>query len=342
MSPTAPSASIRSVSDEHQNQDEYDLTSQPNDAFFKDFFSDIRQATKFFKGHLPEPVASLAVWESLTLVPGSFVKGSLQQAHSDLLFSLKTTGDREVSLYLLFEHQTSIDPAMPLRLLAYIVEILQKHHRQFGLPLPPVIGFVLNQGPDRWTVSQRFEDMFQMSELEAAVLHDYVPKFQHALLDLTQIDPDQSEADVQLRVALQLMKLAREMKLMQFFEWLSARFDSWMAVLPDPFLRKILIYALNAENDLDVETIAHKLEKSSHLNRVFMSTAEKLIAKGKAEGKAEGKAKGVWIGKVQLLEEMLSLESSSGESLANLSVEDLESRFHELQKQYQAVFKAKS
>ena len=43
-----------------------------------------------------------------------------------------------------------------------------------------------------------------------------------------------------------------------------------------------------------------------------------------------------------MLEEMLGIESSSGESLANLSVGDLESRFYELQKQYQAKFKAKS
>ena len=260
--------------EDQQNQGDYDLASQPHDAFVKDFFSDVEQATKFFKGHLPEPVVALAQWESLTLVPGSFVKHSLQQAHSDLLFSLKTTGDRELLLYVLFEHQTSIDPAMPLRLLAYIVEILQKHQRQFGLPLPPVIGFVLNQGPDRWTVSQRFEDMFQMTESEAAVFSDYVPKFRHALLDLTQFDPDQSEDDPQIQVALLLMKLAREMKLLQFFKWLSALCNGRVE-LPDLLLRKFLMYALNVDNDLDVEGIAHTLESNSNLKEVFMSTARK-------------------------------------------------------------------
>ena len=335
---------ISTVSD--QDQSENDLASQPHDAFFKDFFSDLKQATKFFKGHLPEHVASLVTWESLNLVPGSFVKQSLQQAHSDLLFSVRTSGDRELFLYLLFEHQTSVDAAMPLRLLAYQVEILLAQHRRDGLPLTPVICYVLNQGPDRWTVSHHFEDLFQLSDAETAILHDYVPKFQHVLLDLTQIDPAKTEGDIQLRVALQLMKLAREMQMLQFFEWLSTHFEQWAEQLPDPFLRKALLYALHSDDDLDVERIARRLNNSSKLKDTFMSTAEKLIARGKAEGeakgKAEGKAEGVWIGKVQLLEEMLGTAQSSVEKLASLSMEDLESRFQELQKLYQAKFKTES
>ena len=45
----------------------------------------LEHAARFFKGHLPEHIASLVAWESLRLVPGSFVKQSLQQAHGDLL-----------------------------------------------------------------------------------------------------------------------------------------------------------------------------------------------------------------------------------------------------------------
>ncbi|MGK0188623.1 MAG: hypothetical protein ACI9R3_004434 [Verrucomicrobiales bacterium] len=64
-----------------------------------------------------------------------------------------------------------------------------------------------------------------------------------------------------------------------------------------------------------------------------MSVAEKLIEKGKAEGKAEG----VWIGKVQLMEEMLGIEQS--QQLAQLSLSELEERFLALQKRYQSKFK---
>lgn len=65
--------------DERRDND-HELASHPHDAFFKDFFSDLENATAFFKAHLPSDVAALLSWESLSLVPGSFAKRSLQQA----------------------------------------------------------------------------------------------------------------------------------------------------------------------------------------------------------------------------------------------------------------------
>ena len=151
--PNAPKlAKLSDVSE--PDDDENQLASQPHDAFFKDFFGEPEHAAAFFRNHLPDEVAEVVEWESLGTVPGSFVKRSLQQAHSDLLFSARTAGGTDLLLYLLFEHQTSVDQAMPLRLLAYQVEILLSHHGRHGLPLPPVLCFVLNQGPDAWTVSR--------------------------------------------------------------------------------------------------------------------------------------------------------------------------------------------
>ncbi|MGK0188624.1 MAG: hypothetical protein ACI9R3_004435 [Verrucomicrobiales bacterium] len=71
------------------------------------------------------------------------------------------------------------------------------------------------------------------------------------------MEPGDSEASPELRVVLQLMKLAREMEMMQFFEWLLLRFEDSVRELPDSLIRKILLYALHAESDLDVERIAH-------------------------------------------------------------------------------------
>ena len=80
-----------------------------NDGFFKAVFSQPEHATAFFKSHLPPALAAKMDWNSLGVLPGSFVKTSLQQVHSDLLFSVRV-GERETLLYLLFEHQSSPDP----------------------------------------------------------------------------------------------------------------------------------------------------------------------------------------------------------------------------------------
>ena len=44
-----------------------------------------------------------------------------------------------------------------------------------------------------------------------------LPKFKHALLELTGYDPATPEHDTRLRVVMQLMKLAREKEQQRFF-----------------------------------------------------------------------------------------------------------------------------
>jgi predicted transposase/invertase (TIGR01784 family) len=302
-----------------------------HDGFFKAVFSQPEHATAFFKSHLPPEIACRIDWPSLALLPGSFIKSSLQQVHADLLFSA-SMGERETLLYLLFEHQSSPDPAMPLRLLGYVMEILTQHHRAHGFPLPPVLPLVLHQGPDAWHVSTAFEDLFELPEDIAPALRPYLPQFRHALLDLTRFDPAAGETDTRLRVVLQLMKLARQKELLRFFKWL-AGFSA--RDLPDSLLGLMLLYALHADSDLDAETIYHNLSSNPELEKNTMSVAEKLIAQGINRGLEAGS----WIGRIQLLEEFLDLPGSSGESLAALSLEELKALQERLHREYELRFK---
>jgi predicted transposase/invertase (TIGR01784 family) len=310
-----------------------------HDGFFKAVFSQPEHAMAFFKSHLPPEVVVRIDWPSLVVLPGSFIKSSLQQVHADLLFSVRM-GGRGTLLYLLFEHQSSLDPAMPLRLLGYVMEILTQHHKAHGFPLPPVLPLVLHQGPDTWNLSTAFEDLFELPEDLAPVLRPFLPQFHHALLDLTRFDPAAEEADTRLRVVLQLMKLARQKELLRFFQWL-AGFSA--RELPDTLLGLMLLYALHADSDLDAEKIYHNLSSNPELEKNTMSVAEKLIAQGREEGISQGisrgRESGLWIGRIQLLEEFLDLPTSSGESLAALSLEELKAMQEQLHGEYELRFK---
>ena len=59
-------------------------------------------------------------------------------------------------------------------------------------------------------LSTAFEDLFELPGEIAADLLPFLPKFHHALLDLTRFDPATEEEDTRLRVVLQLMKHARQ------------------------------------------------------------------------------------------------------------------------------------
>lgn len=189
-----------------------------------------------------------------------------------------------------------------------------------------------------------FEDLFELPEDLASVLRPFLPQFHHALLDLTRFDPAAEEADTRLRVVLQLMKLARQKELLRFFQWL-AGFSA--RELPDTLLGLMLLYALHADSDLEAEKIYYNLSSNPELEKNTMSVAEKLIAQGREEGISQGISQGIsrgresglWIGRIQLLEEFLDLPVSSGEALAALSLEELKAMQEQLHGEYELRFK---
>jgi predicted transposase/invertase (TIGR01784 family) len=319
-----------------------DLASQPHDAFFKHVFSNPEIAVPYFQRHLPAEIRDRARWEDLRLVPSSFVKTDLQQAHSDLLFSVPILSDGEkervLLLHLVFEHQTKVDPIMPLRMLIYQVEILQRYQREHGLPLPPVIGMVLHQGPDKWTVSPHLHDLFNLPEDIAPVLMPYLPGMKHALLDLSQIDPAQTEDSEHLKIVLKLMKLAREKELIEIFTWLVSIEAHLLENFPDALLSLSLLYALHADDTLDIQDISRTVESSKRISKITMNAVDKLIE----QGKVEGETKGTWIGRIQLLQEFLSITVTPHSDLSSLSLDDLQIEYRVLQQRYDSDFKGKS
>lgn len=311
-----------------------ELASHPHDAYFKRVFSDVGHAGRFFQGHLPSKLVSGLNWSELTLLPGSFVKRTLQQSHSDLLFSVPTSDKAEpVLLYLLFEHQTSVDKGMPLRLLGYMLEIWQTGDSPGALR--PIIPFVLHQGPDRWTVSTEFADLVVLPSNLASSLAPFIPKFSHALLDLSQHQPKDEESDDQLRVVLQLMKMARDHQSLDFLAWMASQ----VTRLPERLLRVSILYALHIEETVDVEAIFHTLNSNPELQSTTMSLAQRLINQGLDRGMEQGRDLGVWIGKIQFLQEMMGVQIDEQRTLALRSLDELKQQFDALQAAYNDRFK---
>ena len=73
---------------------------------------------------LPSSMAEMVDWEELKLEPGSYVDENLVGTQSDLLFSCTFRG-RPGFLYFLVEHQTTVDPIMPLRIARYCLSVVE-------------------------------------------------------------------------------------------------------------------------------------------------------------------------------------------------------------------------
>jgi hypothetical protein len=276
------------------------LASQPHDAFFKAQFSQLDVARAFFQSKLPANLATSIDWSQLTLEPVSFIKTSLKQLHSDLIFSVPFA-DTRLQLGLIFEHQTQVDALMPFRFGEYQMEYLKRELSNDRFPFNPILCIVIHQGPDPWQISTQFSDLYHLPAPFSDTLRPFIPQFQHLLIDLTQIDPTQENAP-KLRVILNLMKLARfKDRLLEFYAWLA---NETALALSEPLLRDCLIYSLHIDQSIDFNAICDTVRHNQELSEKTMTIAQQLhneglekglqkgLQKGRLEGRLEGRQEG--------------------------------------------------
>jgi predicted transposase YdaD len=279
----------------------------PHDALFKRTFSDPKHVRDELRAVLKPALLAQLNLATLRPCPGSFVDQALAGSHSDLLFSVELAG-KPALLYLLCEHQSTVDPLMPLRMLGYVVRVLLQHAEQTkgALPLPIVVPLLVHHSATGWTVSTRLEELFDPALLEVEGVGDWVPRFGVLLDDLSHLSDE----------AL----WARTMSLVPRLTWwalrdgrdpkrLLASLERWShllaALAKAPRGRDALVALLRylvAVSALPVETLVQAVERAAPEAEELMATVEEQllargeargIAKGKVEGRAEGKAQSV-------------------------------------------------
>ena len=102
------------------------MSNNPHDGLFKFAFSQVEHVEGELRAVLPPSLAARLDFTTLELCPGSFIDEAFRWRHTDLLFT-STFGGRPALVYLLFEHQSTVDPQMPFRLLRYMVRIWEAH-----------------------------------------------------------------------------------------------------------------------------------------------------------------------------------------------------------------------
>jgi hypothetical protein len=337
-----------------------DRATTPHDAFAKKVLADPKLAKAYFRKEMSPRLVRHIDWRTFKQVPVEHIGEALNHLHSDLLFEAHTRSGKRLLLFL-FEHQSTIDPDMPLRLLHYMVLIWLNKAR----PLPVVLCFVLHQGPERWTGSPHFESMFALDTLSPELrelLLPYIPKFQHGLLDLSQPNVLTETEAPKLDIALHLMKAAREGTVPQFFEWLVAEGPKYLRQLDTRFFQLMMVYAWNVDESLDVNEVSRQLVAIPELERQAMTIADKLRKEGREEGLEQGLERGLeqgleqgieqgleqgierglehgqWIGKIRLLQDLMQ-EPESTEPLEGMPITKLKKAFRALEKRYNQRFK---
>jgi hypothetical protein len=252
-------------------------------------------AAALLRALLPAAAGEAVAWDTLSRDSASFVDVALVDHHSDLLFSARLRTSETASIYLLLEHQSTGDPAMPLRGLSYQVRIWERSRKEQPQAwLPLVVAVVVSHAPGGWATSRSLEDMFDPAVRALPRLATLAPRFSLLIEDLTSL----SDADLVVRsqaafqkLALWLLRDARDpVRLLDSFgTWISAMVE--LLTEPDGFesFATLIRYMFRVVDPVHREALRAKIRLlGPRAEEIVMTIAEQLIEEGRQEGRQEG------------------------------------------------------
>jgi predicted transposase/invertase (TIGR01784 family) len=267
--------------------------------------------------------------------PGSFVDEALRERFTDLLYSVELAG-RPAFLYLLLEHQSTVDHMLVFRLWRYMGDIWQGYLKDHpdARQLPLIVPLVLHHSATGWTAPRAMRELFDLDpELEEAA-GAYLPELRFVLDDLSAQADDELRSRVMAalpRLVLWALKNARGGG-----EVLTAM-QAWVAVVREVVQTKgvaalatVLRYIVLV-SEIEPASIEAFLarEVGERAREAYMTTAERLeqqgLERGLERGRAEGRVEGLRaVLSKQLQKRFGPLSSTVSERLASATTTELE------------------
>lgn len=276
------------------------MTAHAHDALFKAMFGTPETAEGLLRAVLPPEVVATIDWSSLTVESTTFIDPNLAEYRSDLVCRARFVDGGDAVLYVLVEHQSSVDPDMPLRVLGYELRIWEQFRAEVRRgPRPAIIPIVIAHVPGGWTEPTAFGALYPPAVRRAALGH-LLPQFEVCLVDLAHTTDDDIRAwtlDVFQQIALVLLRDARDRLR------LDTTLDAWSAELALAYgsamraptgmraFAQLVRYMFLVTKDLGAARFRGKLLK--HLpaaKETVMTIAEELREEGREKGREQGRA----------------------------------------------------
>jgi hypothetical protein len=265
-------------------------TFHAHDRLFRAGLSNPAAAAAFLIDRLPPEVAARIDWNTLKLEPGSFVDPDLRLAESDLLFSAKADG-RDIGIYVLFEHQSTRDPRLPMRLLRYKVGIWhrQEQNADNRPPYPQIISIVVAQNGSVWNVDPTFSSLFRFTGPDDP-MRRYLPDFRYELIQLAALPFEAIRSTPDGIFVLRILKAERSGELLTAPIWDD---ELLRMVLLDTF--HLAVSYMYSRDSVDSDALSHKFNSigSEPHRNAAMTLAQKLHQEGRMEERTHSRRQSV-------------------------------------------------
>ncbi|MFE8604278.1 Rpn family recombination-promoting nuclease/putative transposase [Archangium violaceum] len=219
------------------------------------------------------------------------------------LFTARLRTGQPLLLYVLLEHQSSVDSWMALRMLRYVVRQVERWRQEHpeSTRLPVIIPLVMYHGPDgAWTASRRVEDLFDLPGAQREHWRALVPRFEYLLDDLTA----EREEALRLRSGPPLARLAWLVLRYGRTEELARKLPDWVALFAQvqadaegaEHLVVVIRYLMWVGKDAAVYAAArqvlHSVLDEQRAEELMGTWAEEMIERGVQKGLVRGRQEG--------------------------------------------------
>jgi len=265
----------------------------PHDALFRATFEKPENAAAELRRVLPAELVATIDFTTLRTLPSHFVDDELDQCESDLLLAVDLTGG-ELLIYVLVEHQSSVDALMPFRLLRYLSRAWERYLKEHpGVHrVPPIVPVVLHHSASGWTAPTSLGALLDVPADVFTQIEPYVPDFRFLLHDLALEDLD----------ALRVAALPPELKFALFLLQrtrnnadLSRELGLWTTIaaqLADDALRLVMSYILNVTDAASGPIRDWANRVSLQAEEAYVTAAEKIAQEARAKALVEGRVEG--------------------------------------------------
>ncbi len=253
---------------------------QPHDKFFRLSMGEPRVVTEFFTEHLPPAVLEKVNLAALKLENRTFIDEAYKDTEADVVYSTQI-GGMTAYLYLLCEHQSSVDSWMAFRLWIYITRLMETHRKKYPEnPLPLIYPMVVYTGQEPWNAPL---DIFSLFGEHKDLAQSWLLQPFH-LLNIHTIPDD----DMRKRHWCGVVEFALKNKKVRDFQKFLKTLLPWLRELEQngdagsSFIRIVLKYILDRTEAEDKQEFIKAVRK--YLSPVFGDEIMTLAQQFRLEG----------------------------------------------------------
>ena len=266
----------------------------PHDGFFKESMSHREVYLPFLRTYLPLEIALCVDFESVRPGKDHFVEEDYRRFYSDCVFHAKlaTPEREEVQIYVLLEHQSTVDPLIAIRMWRYIHAAWHsylKDHPQ-AKQVPMIVPLLLYHDRADYAAPLDIRELIQAPAHLVATVWDGPIH----LIDLHRIDDVELRRQTEISAILLALKHIRDeiFPLDALWEAIASLANEEVAVL---VLELVLNYLFVTRSDVSTADVRQQVNRQlgPQAEEVVVTVAEQLKQEGFAAGVKKGIKQGI-------------------------------------------------